>query len=599
MHSATTETVRLPDDGNNGVIVHTAMRIKVPLKKKVRGERKKNQQSSSATNQKESNTAANSATRKPTLNVANRQIKMKESPRKTLYHNKKKRSQSGEVEEQSQQVSKALRRTKGSQKSKEIIDYSNPQQHLNTFGKVQKWLLESPIVASATSQFEHGSKTPTTTMMNKSQSNPENLSNAITQHKQHRSPINTSSKPKMKAMNNKMRLQVVFKPPFKFSLKLSKNENAEKTNESNRKHDSRKRNSIDNQVMPKRTALLIRSNVEEAIDDKSKSEFINQEPMYETLNSKIISSHRQSKSATSNAPNYENLPTTSSTANLIDATLNNSFSSPINTATFRVNKSSSGNNITNKNLPVISTSVLRNSSNVTNASHRENQKRRLSASNSSSNLIKFGGSTQNLTRSSTTNLTKNQNSSTRHDGIKRRASDMNRSSTTNLNKHNRHNTSNSNLRRGDSYVDVSNEDRSSSNEKKSHSRKSSLSKSNSNLANASVSQTGSSRRESFNKNNIPRASLINSTIANALSNTPFQRQISFNFKPTPLSKQSRVLIDELNKNRPQTSSCDSSMFKNFEWPRVLSTQRSLPAENALQSDMEVMVSDGETLENDS
>ena len=40
IHSATTETVRLPED-NNGVIVHTAVRTKVPLKQKVRGERKK------------------------------------------------------------------------------------------------------------------------------------------------------------------------------------------------------------------------------------------------------------------------------------------------------------------------------------------------------------------------------------------------------------------------------------------------------------------------------------------------------------------------------------------------------------------------------
>lgn len=39
IHSATTETVRLPDD-NNGVIVHTAVRSKVPLRKKIRGERK-------------------------------------------------------------------------------------------------------------------------------------------------------------------------------------------------------------------------------------------------------------------------------------------------------------------------------------------------------------------------------------------------------------------------------------------------------------------------------------------------------------------------------------------------------------------------------
>lgn len=590
IHSATTETVRLPDESNgNGVIVHTAVRTKVPFKKKVRGERKKKHMDGTP--------------RKATLNVATRQKKSttQESPRKIK--KKPKRSPSGveaggEQQQQQQpptqvdEVPKATRRTKKPQQKnpKEIIDYSNPQQHLNTFGKVQKWLLESPIVASATSQFEHTSKSPQTTMINKSHSNPENLTT-----KPHRSP----SKSKFKGMNsNKMRLQVVFKPPFKFSLKLSKNENETPSQNNRNRHENRKRNSIDNQLPGKRAALLIVNETEAKVV----------EPVYETLKNTKNSQLQRQKSI--DPPNYENLPTTSSTANLIDATLNNSFSTPINTATFRVNKSSSGNNINNsKNLPVITTPVMKKSSlNATSSSshqhhhqQQQQQKRRLSTSNSSSNLMKFGGSSQNLTRSSTTNLTKSSSGGGggRHDGIKRRASDMNRSSTSNLTKHNR---SNSNLRRGDSYGDVTHHD-----EKKLHSRKSSLSKSNSNITvaptianNAGSQQQGSSRREESFKNNIPRASLINNTIANALSNTPFQRQISFNFKPTaPLSHQSRMLIDEVNKNRPQTSSCDSSMFKNFEWPRVLSTQRSLPAENALQSDMEVMVSDGETLENDS
>jgi hypothetical protein len=192
----------------------------------------------------------------------------------------------------------------------------------------------------------------------------------------------------------------------------------------------------------------------------------------------------------------------------------------------------------------------------------------------------------------------------RQDGaIKRRASDMNRSSTTNLNKYHRQHSShalNMNMRRGGSNMDVNASpdewQGGSSGERKSHSRKSSV---NSNIC----PLPGSSRRESFN-NNIPRASLVNSNINNNSSNcnvaasNQFQRQTSFNLKPTPLSHQSRLMIDELNKNRPQTSSCDSSMFKNFEWPKVLTTQRSLPAENNLQSDMEVMVSDIENLVND-
>jgi hypothetical protein len=193
---------------------------------------------------------------------------------------------------------------------------------------------------------------------------------------------------------------------------------------------------------------------------------------------------------------------------------------------------------------------------------------------------------------------------------------MNRSSTTNLNKYHRqqshHHGSSSNLRRDGSAMDIvcSSPDDTIKNERKSHSRKNSvnLSKSNSNLAIAGSTShcpmPGSSRREESFKNNIPRASLINaSTIVNAISNNPFKRQTSFNVnvKPTqPLSHQSRLMIDELNKNRPQTSSCDSSMFKNFEWPKVLTTQRSLPAENAaLQSDMEVMLSDAENLATDS
>ena len=606
--------------------MHTAVRSKVPLKKKVRGERKKKSSKASALPAKENvlpNTSANAAT-SPTLPVANlsvlkasssskRQQKSTDSPRKLLRKKKKQRPSSEESTPKKEAdpitPQKPSRKPKKkSSKHKEVIDYSNAESHTNTFGKVQKWLLESPIVSSAASQIEHASKI--SNIMSKSQSTPEHL--ASTQ----RSPSNTKTKSSTNLTNDKVRLQVVYKPPFKFSLKFSKNDPNVKTkvigiDKSQRQQGrvDRKRNSLEDPARSRRTALLIRSATDEINNQ------LTDEPMYETLNPKVNPpQHQRQKSLTipnESMPNYENVPS-SSTANLIDLSLTNSTTSPVNTSTYRVNKSASGSNITNRNLPVVATPVLGKNrwtasskgsqQNLTYSSGSGGRERRSSIEN---NLIKFGGSSQNLTRSSTTNLSKNN----RQDGIKRRASDMNRSSTTNLNKyhrqHSNHSSSNTNLRRGGSNMDINAPEEHhvvSSNERKSHSRKNSMGSksnlprtfSNSNLM-SGVPMPGSSRRESFN-NNIPRASLVNTTSSNA--NNQFNRQISLNTKPTLLSQKSRLLIDELNKNRPQTSSCDSSMFKNFEWPKVLTSQRSMPVNDAVPSDMEVMVSDVENLVND-
>ncbi|CRK88806.1 CLUMA_CG002530, isoform A [Clunio marinus] len=627
IHSATTETVRLPDD-NNGVIVHTAVRTKVPLKKKVRGERKKKSSSTkaSALPQKENilpNSSANVATSPtlpvaitlPSLKLSKRQAKASDSPRKLL-RKKKKRPSSEEStpkkEAESTPPGKPSRKPKKKTKHKEIIDYSNPENHTNTFGKVQKWLLESPIVSSAASQIEHASKF--SNIISKSHSTPEHLTNA------QKSPNNTKTK-STNNLNEKVRLQVVYKPPFKFSLKFSKNDPSVKTKvigidrskRNNKGRVDRKRNSLEDPLRSRRTALLIRSATEE-INNQLTNELVD-DPLYETLNPKLNPNHQQRQKSstmpTDSSANYENVPM-SSTANLIDLSLTNSSTSPvINTATFRVNKSASGSNLINRNLPVVATPLM--TKNRRNGSQKGSQQNLTNTSSSggrrssignSSNLIKFSGSSQNLTRSSTTNLTKNR----QQDGIKRRASDMNRSSTTNLNKYHRQHSnhgSSTNLRRGGSNMDINACDEYqavSSNERKSHSRKNSVNNkgnlprtfSNSNL-NGGGPLPGPSRRDSFN-NNIPRASLNNTTSNN--SSNQFNRQISLNVKPTLLSQQSRLLIDELNKNRPQTSSCDSSMFKNFEWPKVLTTQRSLPVNDALASDMEVMVSDVENLVND-
>lgn len=533
---------------------------------------------------------------------------------------------------------KPSRQLKKKSKHKEIIDYSNPEQahHTNTFGKVQKWLLESPIVAGAASQIEHSSKIGK--IMSKSQSTPEQL--ALNQ----RSPNGTKTKTKTKSVNNlneKVRLQVVYKPPFKFSLKLSKNDSSVKThvlgssiNKSKRKSRmDRKRvqaaasATVDELQRSRRTALLIRSNTEE-IANQLGNDIVN-EPNYETLNSKLPK-HQRQHSLPVDAPTYENI-SFQSTANLMDAPLSNVTSPVINTATFKINKSASGGNINKRNLPVISTPVMNNSrktSQPNQLSHSNNnsreRERRSSVSNSNSNLAnKFGGSAQNLIRSSTTNLAKNSSNYE----IKRRGSaaphDMNRSSTTNLNKYHRQNSgngSNSNLRRGNSNVDLNIFEHSGggggvvgvANDRKSHSRKNSVNSksnlprtfSNSNLQNninsscinnnpsnassnpKSLSSTTSSRRDSFN--NIPRASLTN--------NNNFHRQTSLNVKPSTSTSMStnRMLVDELNSKRPQTSSCDSSM-KHFEWPKLLSSHDN---DNILPSDLEVMVSDVENLVSD-
>lgn len=614
--------------------MHTAVRSKVPLKKKARGVSKKKTKTIT-TSGKENvlpNTSTNVAT-SPTFPVmampslkalAKRQQKStSDSPRKLLKKKTKKRQTSSEESSPKKEADISPTPTKPTRKHKkkagkqpkEVIDYSNPESHSNTFGKVSKWLLESPIVSTAASQIEHASKI--SNIMSKSQSNPEHLANI----QQQRSPSNTKMKSTTN-LNDKVRLQVVYKPPFKFSLKFSKKDPSVKTKvigiDKSKRSNGRvnKRNSIEDPTRSRRAALLVRSATEE-ISKNLVNELV-EEPIYETLNPKINQPQyqRQKSSTMPNDvnSNYENVPS-SSTANLIDLSM--TTSPVINTATYRVNKSASGGNINNRNLPIVGTPVLAGKSRRTSSNKGSQQNlsntntssggRRSSISNSSSNLTKLGGSSQNLVRSSTTNLSKS-----RHDGIKRRASDMNRSSTTNLNKyhrqHSNHNGSSNNLRRGDSNMDINavfdDPQGSSSNERRNHSRKNSInmsgSKSNLNLPRTSSNSNlmasgpvaGSSRRESFN-NNIPRASLVVNPMNNTGGNSSNFFSRHMNMKPTQLlSQHSRHLLEEVNKNRPQTSSCDSSMFKNFEWPKVLTTQRSVPATNDnLGSDMEVMVSD--------
>lgn len=216
IHSATTETVRLPEN-NNGVIVHTAVRTKVPFKKKVRGERSKKPGASLGTAAAATGSAAAGRTNGVSKTGGNAEPKTKSSRAHALA--KKKLKSSLTEEEQAKKANKKL-----GKHIKETIDYSHRNNNAtgiddastlsatanNTFGKVQKWLLESPIVAQPLSHIEHSSRVRN--VMSKSQSTPERLVQ--------KTPQKTKSMGNLS--NEKVKLQVVYKPPFKFSLRLSK-----------------------------------------------------------------------------------------------------------------------------------------------------------------------------------------------------------------------------------------------------------------------------------------------------------------------------------------------------------------------------------------
>lgn len=247
-----------------------------------------------------------------------------------------------------------------SAKHKEIIDYSSrtgdSHSHSNTFGKVHKWLLESPVAPTQPSaEVEHTSKVRQ--IMTKSQSTPERLAP--------RAPKKVKS---ANNLNDKVKLQVVYKPPFKFSLKLSKN-SAVKTKvlstgvagvagvagtRSKRKNRTEKtdRGTRDGAVVkPRRTALLIRSAATADEHDgpmisglktncsEDQQQLVTSEPNYETLTPKV------------DTPTYENVSlSTGGGANKSDA---------INTATFRINKSASGSNILGKSISMFIHSIVK------------------------------------------------------------------------------------------------------------------------------------------------------------------------------------------------------------------------------------------------
>lgn len=487
-----------------------------------------------------------------------------DSPKKVT--KKKKRVSAPVVDEEQNKAltepvpikTKKLKKTKS--KHKEIIDYSKrTENHSNTFGKVHKWLLESPIVSQP--EVEHTSKVRN--IMSKSQSTPERLAP--------RSPKKVKS---LGNLNDKVKLQVVYKPPFKFSLKLSKN-SAVKTkvigavgrNKRKIRADKHRDTTVVTEApkSSRRTALLIRTvetdqNPSTSIPKTKQNGEDVTDSTYETVN--VNGNDNET-------PVYENVAVGSAGRN------GDNNAETVNSATFRINKSVSGSNL---NKP----QVVSPNSNSSKPNKRSNQISNSSKEfrNSSTNLV-AAASSQNLVRSSTTNLAKNNRSSF---DMKRGAYDLSRSSTTNLSKEYRHGSQLNLLQhRSSSNLVFDDGQPQSRSRKNSTNLKSTDSSSKTNIpripSNSNL-KVPSLRRGSVN--NIPRASL---NIHSKIAGSPYQGQF-------PAKQNASRGADQ--SGRPHTTDC--SEVKRFEWPDGLAADKF--AKIDLPSDLEVMVSDVENLVND-
>ncbi|XP_038223197.1 uncharacterized protein LOC119840581 [Zerene cesonia] len=216
IHSSTTETVRLPDAGDQ-MIVHTAVRSKLPLKKKValrtrayRG--KKDQANKQSDKASPSHAAKNGKKRKPTTQAKlDDAIKVAKEATAVVTNADGKSPKHVILSKHKGKIKKRKLKVK-----KETIDYSSMQKHPSSpikdteaLTKVQKWLLSSPQPTS----------------IPKSKSIPVGLTERT--HRQI-SKGSRKARPSKSATNlfsgEKARLQVVFKPPFRFSVKICKSD---------------------------------------------------------------------------------------------------------------------------------------------------------------------------------------------------------------------------------------------------------------------------------------------------------------------------------------------------------------------------------------
>ncbi|KAJ8727401.1 hypothetical protein PYW07_001520 [Mythimna separata] len=241
IHSSTTETVRLPDAADQGLIVHTAVRSKLPLKKKValRTRAYRNKKDHKKLGDKASPLHSANKKRKP-----NSQAKLEEVPKiakenTVIVTNAEGKSPKHVILSKHKGKIKK-RKTK---MKKEIIDYSSMQKHpaspikdTEALSKVQRWLLSSPQPAA----------------IPKSKSIPLGLTERTHRQVQKGSRKTRPSKSATNLLSGeKARLQVVFKPPFRFSVKICKSDKTKVVLDKSSKPDvDRKRHEVLPQPAP-------------------------------------------------------------------------------------------------------------------------------------------------------------------------------------------------------------------------------------------------------------------------------------------------------------------------------------------------------------
>lgn len=324
---------------------------------------------------------------------------------------------------------------------------------LNAFGKVQQWLLESPTTATqvasitttaaggaaattaaALQELDQLDNNKTNRQMSKSQSQTHNLASAT-----QRNP----SPKKVKSLSNlqeKVKLQVVYKPPFKLSLKLSSNSavqtrvansgDATRNRRAARADKNRKLTGLVDRKKP-RTALLLQTKSGRDVDIDHGFRLVkssNHRRTTEDRQQLMPASDRKKDTLELKAERSAILANEKVGNHMAGPSLIIEPSTSVNTDTFKISKTSSGTKLLSNSINALneidnppSLRIGNNEYSKPNAHHGSfinNFRHSIAAATEQTNYQPNGSSGQSstsnltkdlhkITRSSTTNLSKN------------------------------------------------------------------------------------------------------------------------------------------------------------------------------------------------
>ncbi|KAM0730593.1 Disintegrin and metalloproteinase domain-containing protein 10 [Formica fusca] len=265
IHSSTTETVRLPPEGAEGVTVHPpAVRAKLPLSRKVREKRRHRKHKEGGHTDKSNNKDV--ITKKKQQNQQTKRLSTgqvddfaRKRPAEALaaaaQENKRKKTTS--VKDKGQTGNNLAggssggdndKRKRKKQHRKEVIDYSaiqaekEPEPNADPKSKVRSWLLASsqcrpdigtrtnisglpkskstPVGLTASGGGVVASRQPVAPVSRQQASTPARRSGALEAGRM----VELKNSSGSLARKERARLQVVYKPPFRFSVKLRKSD---------------------------------------------------------------------------------------------------------------------------------------------------------------------------------------------------------------------------------------------------------------------------------------------------------------------------------------------------------------------------------------